>query len=82
MLLADATRSAAADIAERMRNTIAATQFTSISGKSLQVTLSVGVSTLEPGSKMTIKRLLQAADQAVYAAKLSGRNQVKVSTEV
>lgn len=82
VLLADATRSAAADIAERMRNTIAATQFTSISGKSLQVTLSVGVSTLEPGSKMTIKRLLQAADQAVYAAKLSGRNQVKVSADV
>ena len=30
---------------------------------------------------MTVKRLLQSADQAVYGAKLSGRNQVKVSAE-
>jgi diguanylate cyclase (GGDEF)-like protein len=81
VLLADASRAVAADIAERMRKTVAETDFTATKGKIIRVTLSVGVSTLEPGSNMTIKRLLQSADQAVYGAKLSGRNQVKVSAE-
>lgn len=81
ILLADASRSVATDIAERMRKTVAETHFTASSGKTLRVTLSVGISTLEPDSKLTVKGLLQSADQAVYGAKLSGRNQVKVSAE-
>ncbi|MDT8311771.1 MAG: DUF484 family protein [Methylophaga sp.] len=75
ILLTDTTASAAADIAGRMREQIAAMQFSVSHGRKVQVTLSIGLATLDSASpSQTSKQLLQAADQAVYAAKVSGRN--------
>lgn len=75
ILLTDTDASAAADIARRMREQIAAVRFNVSYGRKVQVTLSIGLATLDIASPLqTSKHLLQAADQAVYAAKLSGRN--------
>ncbi|MBG0831347.1 diguanylate cyclase [Planomonospora sp. ID67723] len=48
-------------------------------GRLLQVTFSAGVAALAPGHSPD--DLLQAADQALYAAKHGGRNQVRVAGE-
>ncbi|MBI5536424.1 MAG: diguanylate cyclase [Deltaproteobacteria bacterium] len=40
----------------------------------VSVTISLGVSTFKPGSRLTCEQLLRAADEALYAAKDLGRN--------
>ena len=59
---------------------IAAERVTLDSGEQLRVTVSIGVAELETGRKRPARAagesLLEAADQAVYAAKQAGRNQV------
>jgi len=80
ILLADTNSKIAFDIAERIRNTIADTDFDISSSESLNITLSIGLTTL--GENPTIKtsqQLINAADQAVYAAKVSGRNRVHLA---
>lgn len=81
ILLADANQQVAAEIAERMRRLVAETHFNALDGQAIHMTLSIGIATLKPGYATTIKRLLQSADQAVYEAKLSGRNQIRISTD-
>ena len=43
------------------------------------LTISLGVNSLKPDQNDTVKKLLNAADQALYQAKQSGRNQVCVT---
>ncbi len=75
ILLTDTDTTTALDIAVRMREQIAAMHFIVSYGRKVQITLSVGLATLDINSPLqTSKQLLQAADQAVYAAKISGRN--------
>lgn len=75
ILLTDTDADAAADIARRMREQIAALVFTVSHGRKVQITLSIGLATLTQNSSLqTSKQLIQTADQAVYAAKVSGRN--------
>lgn len=81
VLLSDADSHVALEIAERMRQQVASTAFEGVANKTLAVTLSVGISSVVPGQSLTVKQLLQKADQAVYAAKLSGRNQTQVSSQ-
>ena len=77
ILLADTNSQDAFDIAERLRNIVAKTSFTISSEISLNVTLSIGLSTLgDNGQITTTQHLVSFADQAVYVAKESGRNQV------
>ena len=48
-------------------------------GKTLQVTASLGVASFEPGGLLTTPvHLIKAADMALYTAKKSGRNCVRV----
>ncbi|EMR13217.1 diguanylate cyclase [Methylophaga lonarensis MPL] len=78
-LLADTTQSAASDIANRIRESIEATEFEVGHGIRLKQTLSIGLATLsDTNSIKNTRQLLQAADQAVYAAKLAGRNKVRL----
>jgi len=78
ILLPDTPQDDAALIAEQIRERIARARFAIPSGKTLNVTLSIGLAVLHPQNHINdAKQLLSAADQAVYAAKLSGRNRVK-----
>ena len=66
--------------AERLRKALADTTVpVDPSGVELHFTVSIGVSTLPPGS--TLDNLLRSADAALYQAKDSGRNQVVLSAD-
>lgn len=80
ILLPDTEQSDANLIAEQIRERIEQTGFMLPGGKSLKVTLSIGLAVLHPNNHINdAKQLLAAADQAVYAAKLSGRNRIKLA---
>ena len=48
---------------------------------SATITVSIGVAVIEPSPARTPHGALQLADQALYAAKISGRNRVRVMNE-
>jgi diguanylate cyclase (GGDEF)-like protein len=78
LLLPGTTRATAAAIAETIRRAIAARPIQA-GNIALKVTASIGVSAIEPGDPLTApEHLLKAADLAVYNAKHSGRNCVRV----
>ncbi|MGD0768923.1 MAG: GGDEF domain-containing protein [Tepidisphaeraceae bacterium] len=78
MILPETPRPVGAAIAETIRQAIAKQPI--LCGKQIvAVTVSIGIATLETNSRMTDSgHLLKAADMAVYAAKHSGRNCVKI----
>jgi diguanylate cyclase (GGDEF)-like protein len=65
-------------IAERLRATMAERTFETSLGHTVLLSISVGVAGLEPTGPQfaTADELLHAADRAMYAAKLEGRNRV------
>jgi two-component system, cell cycle response regulator len=80
MVLPETPRQVAAAIAETIRLAISK-QPIACNGTTINITISIGVATFESGSAMTDPtHLLKAADMAVYAAKRSGRNCVKIFT--
>lgn len=68
---------AAVSLAERIRSTIAASAF-EFDGKTIPITVSVGVATFPLAPAQTTTELIAAADQALYDAKRGGRNRVCV----
>ena len=75
IILADTESNIAYDIAERIRITIANTDFDIDTSNPLKLTLSIGLATMNDNTHITnTVQLLESADQAVYAAKHSGRN--------
>ncbi|WP_171015759.1 GGDEF domain-containing protein [Devosia sp. FKR38] len=66
----------AASLAEAMRAKIAGSALNLPNGDNLVVTASLGVSSLRAGSA---EAMLRAADEALYAAKRDGRNQICVA---
>ncbi len=65
-------------VAERLRQSIEKQPFDLLSGKTLDVTVSVGISCTQGKTDYTRERLLKIADEALYKAKHSGRNRVVV----
>ena len=66
----------ATTVAERLRRRIAAEPFSIAQGATaIEVTISIGISTLDPAGDNATK-LLKRADQALYRAKSDGRNRV------
>ncbi len=65
-------------IAERLRKSVAAKGFAISQGKSITVTVSVGVACLE-GAEDTPGKILKRADGALYGAKREGRNRVQIA---
>ena len=77
VLLNNAAESTGGKIAERIRGEIAGTLHNVGNGKKIQVTVSVGWTTMMPDSKISSsKELLEIADASLYAAKASGRNKI------
>lgn len=65
-------------LAERLRGAIAEARFVH-EGEVFSITVSVGVSAMQPGALTRRKDLLEKADKALYQAKHLGRNQVCTS---
>jgi diguanylate cyclase (GGDEF)-like protein len=68
-------------IAERVRANIAGLSIIApgaTGGERVQVTVSIGVSALDSGSRRELAELMAAADAALYRAKASGRDQVQM----
>jgi diguanylate cyclase (GGDEF)-like protein len=78
VLLPDTERDRARDIAERIRQSIASTA-TAYEGRSLAVTISLGVAQYDPGRDLSGKSLIDRADHALYYSKQSGRDRVTVA---
>ncbi len=79
IVIPGATRKAAALAAEKLRKAVEAMSIDCGQGLVLQVTVSMGVASMEGhGVFAHAQQLIEAADKAVYAAKRSGRNCVRV----
>ena len=79
MLLAPETDSSeACDIGERIRSQVEQ-YHTEIDGEELRASISVGVASY-PSHASAVKELLQRADEAMYNAKRSGKNQICLAT--
>lgn len=61
--------------AERLRMIIDQNRF-QIEEIEIHVTISLGVSTFDPGNPVTTKHLIESADKALYQSKSNGRNRV------
>ena len=68
-------------VAEQIRQAIAALEVPGEQATALRVTVSIGVSALIPAQADTPQSLIQAADQALYAAKKAGRNRTLMTQE-
>lgn len=73
LILPETTESGARVLAERVRAKVAAATFPG----GLKLTISVGVAATEEPALFT--QLIDRADQALYAAKQGGRNQVRIA---
>lgn len=72
---------AAAELGERLRRLVEATEFTTHDRpdrQSLQVTVSIGIAALN-AEKNDSRSLIQSADEALYRAKKEGRNRIAMS---
>ncbi|MDA7426387.1 diguanylate cyclase [Thalassococcus lentus] len=79
IVLPDTDRRAARAAAERMCRSISERTVTVQDGRSLQVTLSIGVALGSPNDALDPDGLIEYADRALYRAKAQGRNGVVVS---
>lgn len=83
LVLPQTTIEEAGDIAERMRQSVAAVNFPLANGKYLKLHISLGVSSTDSNRARppTLGELLQQADDALYQAKNQGRNKVCLADE-
>ncbi|MDR0305083.1 MAG: diguanylate cyclase [Chitinispirillales bacterium] len=70
------------DIAEQIRKAIEKESIPCKDGSITNVTISIGVHSLEPSQNDTIQSLIAKADEALYAAKNTGRNKVCRAEEI
>ncbi|MEJ2566076.1 MAG: sensor domain-containing diguanylate cyclase [Gammaproteobacteria bacterium] len=80
-LLSRSGSAEAAEVAERIRHSVAAHAFSTAEGQSFRVTISIGVATYNPKAcsgvgKLPGEVLVGHADRALYAAKSGGRDKV------
>ena len=83
IIMPETDQRGARKVAERLRDLLAGLRLAhGASSVGPLVTLSIGIATLIAGDELCSGRLLTQADQALYAAKLSGRNRVIDADEV
>lgn len=78
VILPETEMVAATGVLERIRQTVGARPMAGAQGQSFGVTVSCGVAQRQSGESG--EELLSRADDALYAAKAAGRNQVQVAT--
>jgi len=76
ILLTDASREAAGRIVTRLHQTIAGSRVSTIKGE-VAVTASFGLATFDPAA-LDLETAIRLADEALYEAKNSGRNCIKI----
>jgi diguanylate cyclase (GGDEF)-like protein len=77
LLLINETNSKyALEIAERIRTTIECQEIALPSHISKKVTVTIGITSIDPGTTPSLEDLINKADQALYQGKRGGRNQV------
>ena len=80
LVLPDTGSEGAVQVAERVRERIAAHSFLQGDGLDIRLTASVGVATL-PDVAASAEELVRAADTAMYRVKERGKNGVVLATE-
>jgi diguanylate cyclase (GGDEF)-like protein/PAS domain S-box-containing protein len=75
LMLPETETDMACQTAERLRQVIESNRVATSSGP-LQITISFGIATLNEGDDISLDQLIDRADQALYQAKNSGRNQI------
>ena len=78
ILLPETGLAKAYEVAERLRQAIAASPIPTPAGVDIDVTVSMGVTALNPGDNIDF--LLSRADRALYQAKDQGRNRSAIAT--
>ena len=79
VILNDVCTQRALEMAERMRLAVAEAGIEHRASRtSTRVTISVGVAAIEPSADRNPRGVLQLADQALYQAKVQGRNRVEL----
>ncbi|WP_256941134.1 diguanylate cyclase [Bacillus sp. EAC] len=82
-ILSDTSEKKVIEIAERIRESIFELKIPNINSLTeLYVTVSIGVATFIPNDSMERKEAIDAADKALYTAKITGRNKVFVFNKV
>jgi diguanylate cyclase (GGDEF)-like protein len=77
VILYDMDAREAEGLAERMRRAVGALAIKQ-EGSGAAVTISVGVAAIQPSAERKSRGALQLADQALYEAKVRGRNRVEL----
>lgn len=80
VLLRDCTAVGAQAVAERLRSAVQHLRLDNASSPELMVTVSIGVATGDLSDGTTAEQMVEDADRALYEAKISGRNRVKLAT--
>lgn len=80
-IVMNGTARAAQTLAERLRRAVAALSFPQLAqqGEEVRITMSIGIAEF-PSNGQTVEDVLKAADFALYRAKDSGRNCVKLAS--
>jgi diguanylate cyclase (GGDEF)-like protein len=77
-VIVESSEAEAAEIAHRVRAAVEANPLTAPDGTTIQATVSIGITHLR-GRMVGFDRVMNEADQAMYAAKKTGRNRVMVN---
>ncbi len=75
IILPDTNLAASVPVAERIRREVE-TNPLAVDGKSLQMTISLGITTYTDMTDISVDELVKRADEYLYEAKKSGRNRV------